>query len=105
MPKPVTAEHKPVKRAWLRWGIALLLPLLVSSGIVASLRGAWQTVRLLVRQRRSAQLVQVPQDWQGLILKITATLTEFFFPARPTGLAEWWDEHVLKIDLSKWGQA
>ena len=96
--KPVTAEHKPVKRAWLQWSIALLLSAGILLGLMAFARPKWQTIRIALKARDSAIIVEVPAHWMWEPSHHSEET--YFFPPRPTGLWRWWNEHVIKSNIT-----
>lgn len=90
--KPVTAEHKPVKRAWLRWGVFLLMSATLLSAYILSIRPQWQKTCISV-QAGNALLIEVPQSWVWR-REFRPEPTLVTSPPPPPALLRWYNEHL-----------
>ena len=90
--KPVTAEHKPVKRKWLQWGVFLIASAAFLSAYILSIRPQWQKTCLSL-QADNALLIEVPQGWVWH-RESSPELTLVTSPPQPSALLRWYYEHL-----------
>lgn len=104
MLRRATTEHQKERRLrWKPFAVGVFATVILSILMAAS-RPQWRTVRIPAgKDETGALVVQYPVDWQRVFGGDDVEPTLFLAPPKPTGLARWWNTHVLKMDDSTWG--